>query len=226
MHLGRICVLIMMIRFFTFIFFVTIVHVSGFAQQNPNIGGMRNELIQLSGIVMNTDSSEGLPLVSVSIKNSSKGTLADETGYFSLVIKRTDTVVFSFIGYKTKEFVLPSSVSGIKYSLLLALEEDPIYLKTAVIRSYPTPDEFNYYFVKANVADQYYKNSSYNLRQNSLQQIARSMSMDGPESQRYLMQQQAYRYYYNGQLPPNRIFDPLAWGQFFRAWQRGDYKKK
>jgi hypothetical protein len=101
-----------------------------------------------------------------------------------------------------------------------------VYLNAAIIRSYPTPDEFNYYFVKANISDAYYNASTHNLRKRTLENIANGMTMDGIESQRYAMQQQAYKYYYNGQLPPNRIFDPLAWGQFYKAVKRGDYKKK
>lgn len=191
---------------------------------NPQ--AMRNELIQLSGIVTNADSSEGLPLVSIGIKHSSKGTLTDESGYFSMVVKRTDTIVFSFIGYKTTEFVLPAVVKGIKYSIVQVLQEDTIYLNTAVIRTYPTPDEFNYYFVKASIPDAYYQGATRNLKQRTLQQLAMNMQMDGSEAGKYVMQQQAYRYYYNGQVPPNRVFDPFAWSQFYKAVKRGDYKKK
>lgn len=202
--------------------------VYAFAQNTSdnNPQSMRAELIQLSGVVVSSDSTEGLPLVSVGIKRSGKGTLTDESGYFSLVVKRTDTIVFSFIGYKTAEFVLPAFIKGVKYSTVQVLKEDTIYLNTAIIRSYPTPDEFNYYFVKASIPDAYYGASSRNLRQKSLQQLAMNMQMDGIESGSYAAQQQAYRYYYNGQVPPNRVFDPFAWSQFYKAVRRGDYKRK
>jgi|LauGreDrversion4_2_1035121.scaffolds.fasta_scaffold145118_2 hypothetical protein len=209
--------------------FCVIQHTTGWAQQilpasNPK--ALRDELIQLAGLILNADSSEGLPLVSISIKNTSKGTLTDDAGYFSMVVKKTDTIVFSFIGYHTLEYTLPANTKGIKHTVMLAMKEDEVYLNAAVIRSYPTPEEFNYYFVKANISDAYYTASTNNLRKRTLENIANGMTMDGIESQRYAMQQQAYKYYYNGQLPPNRIFDPLAWGQFYKAVKRGDYKKK
>ena len=185
-----------------------------------------NPLIQLSGLVISTDSLRGLPLVSVRIKNSGKGTLTDDGGFFSFVARKGDTILFSSIGYKTISYVVPADLKGVKYTLIQPLSEDTIYLNTAVIRSYPTPDEFDYYFVKATIPDAYYESSTRNLRRKTLQGIAQGMSMDGVEQQQYFNQQQAYRYYYNGQLPPNRIFDPFAWGQFYDAWKRGDYKKK
>jgi hypothetical protein len=52
------------------------------------------------------------------------------------------------------------------------------------------------------------------------------MIMDARENQRYAADQTANRYYYSGQLPPQRLFDPFAWSQFFNAWKRGDFKKK
>lgn len=198
-------------------FSIGIVH----AQQQPPV-----TLVQLSGLVVTADSTQGLPFVSIRIKNSSKGTLTDEQGFFSFVIKKTDTVVFTSVGYKTVEFILPQNLSAVKHTIMQSLVEDTVYLEQAVIRSYPKPDEFNYYFVKANIPDPYYDASARNLRKKTLETISLSMSMDGSESQRYAARQQAYSYYYNGQLPPQRIFDPIAWSQFFKAWQQGAYKKK
>lgn len=199
----------------------------GFAQvQPPTLKQTQSPLIQLSGLVVSIDSLQPLPLVSIRIKGSSKGTFSDEGGFFSFVVKRTDTVIFSFIGYKTVQYIIPQDLKGVKYSIIQPMSEDTVYLNTAVIRSYPTPDEFDYYFVKATIPDAYYEASTRNLRKKTLETIAQNMSMDGVASQQYAVQQQAYRYYYNGQLPPNRIFDPFAWGQFFEAWKRGDYKKK
>jgi hypothetical protein len=209
--------------------FITLLFISAglFAQvQQPTLKQQPNPLIQLSGLVVSIDSLRPLPLVSIRIKNSNKGTFTDEGGFFSFVVKKTDTIVFSFIGYKAVEYIVPADLQKTKYSIIQPMAEDTIYLNTAVIRSYPTPDEFDYYFVKATIPDAYYEASTRNLRKKTLENIAQSMTMDGSESQRYAAQQQAYRYYYNGQLPPNRIFDPFAWGQFFEAWKRGDYKKK
>jgi hypothetical protein len=40
------------------------------------------------------------------------------------------------------------------------------------------------------------------------------------------MQQQAREAVYYGQQQPMNIFNPLAWGQFFEAWKRGDFRRE
>ena len=42
----------------------------------------------------------------------------------------------------------------------------------------------------------------------------------------YISADQAVKYYYAGQVPPQNIFNPAAWGEFIKAWKRGDFKKK
>jgi len=29
-----------------------------------------------------------------------------------------------------------------------------------------------------------------------------------------------------GQVPPQNIFNPIAWAEFIQAWKRGDFKRK
>ena len=190
-----------------------------FAQQDK-------DLVQLSGLVLTQDSLKAVPLVSIRIKGSNKGTLSDEGGFFSFVVRKKDTIIFTALGYRMVEYVVPKDLRGIKYSIIQPMSEDTFFLPETVIRPYPTPEEFDYYFVKATMPDPYYEASTRNLRRKTLENIANNMDMNGSENANYAMQQQAYRYYYNGQLPPNRIFDPIAWSQFFEAWKRGDYSKK
>jgi hypothetical protein len=185
-----------------------------------------NDLIQFSGLVITSDSLRALPLVSIKIKGSNKGTYSDQGGFFSFVARENDVIVFSSIGLKTVEYRIPSNLDASKYSIIQPMSEDTFFLPETVVRPWPTPEEFNYYFVKANIPDEAYEVARGNLRKQALNNISAGMSLDGREGARYTIQDQNMRYYYNGQLAPNRIFDPFAWGQFFNAWKRGDYKKK
>lgn len=184
------------------------------------------ELLQFSGLVITSDSLRALPLVSIRIKGTNKGTYSDNSGFFSLVAKKGDTIIFSSIGLKRVEYKIPLHLEGSKYSIIQPMSDDTFLLPLTVIRPWPTAEEFNYYFVKANIPDEAYEVARGNLRKQALNNISASMNLDAPEAQRYIIQEQNARYYYNGQLAPNRIFDPFAWGQFFNAWKRGDYKKK
>ena len=52
------------------------------------------------------------------------------------------------------------------------------------------------------------------------------MPMDGRMNQAYAMKQERSKLYYAGQLPPNNLLNPIAWAEFIRAWQNGDFKRK
>ncbi|MES2558378.1 MAG: carboxypeptidase-like regulatory domain-containing protein [Bacteroidota bacterium] len=190
-----------------------------FAQQD-------NDLVQFAGVVVSADSSSVLPLISIRIKGTKKGTYSDASGFFSFVARKSDTIIFSSIAKRTVEFVIPTNLSGTKYSVIQPMYDDTIYLPETVIRPWPTPEEFNYYFVKANIPDEYFTRASGNLRSKVLQSMGAGMAMDAQEATAYAQQAQAYQYYYQGQLPPQRLFDPIAWSQFFNAWKKGDLKKK
>lgn len=184
------------------------------------------DLIQFSGLIVSTDSLRALPLVSVHIKGLNKGTYSDASGFFSFVARKGDTILFTSIGMKEARFVIPPNLISTRYSIVQPMSEDTVFLPEAVIHAWPTPEEFNYYFAKANIPDEYGNAARYNLRRKPLYTLGSAMIMDGRENQAYAAQQAANKYYYNGQLPPQRLFDPFAWSQFFNSWKRGDFKKK
>lgn len=205
--------------FFAFVLFLSTI-ICAKAQQRDD------DLIQFAGVVISSDSTRLLPLVSVRVKGSRRGSYTDASGFFSMVIKKTDTIVFSSIGMKTVEYTLPPNLVGRKFSIIEPMKEDTFFLPETVIRPGPTPEEFNYYFVKANIPDEYFSRANNNLRNKGLQDPAYNMAMDAGERNDFTQKDQAATYYYQGQLPPQRLFDPFAWSQFFEAWKRGDYKKK
>ncbi|MGN6800779.1 MAG: carboxypeptidase-like regulatory domain-containing protein, partial [Ginsengibacter sp.] len=50
--------------------------------------------------------------------------------------------------------------------------------------------------------------------------------VSGREANNYYFKQNERKYYSAGQLPPQNIFNPLAWAEFIKAWKRGDFKSK
>ncbi|HMH33977.1 MAG TPA: SusC/RagA family TonB-linked outer membrane protein [Puia sp.] len=73
---------------------------------------------KITGVV---DGSDGLRLagVSVSVKGSSSGTQSDSTGHFSILAKKGDLLVFSFIGYETQSIRIEDDM--VLHVLLTAL---------------------------------------------------------------------------------------------------------
>ena len=82
------------------------------------------------------DTSGSLPGVNVIIKGGEKGTLTDFNGQYQITARSTDTLVFSYMGYKTKEVPIAN-----RAVINVALEEDTTQLKEIVLNA-------GYYSVK------------------------------------------------------------------------------
>jgi TonB-linked SusC/RagA family outer membrane protein len=89
---------------------------------------------QITGIV--SDDAGPLPAVTVTVKGKTAGTLTDQNGYFSITATVGDTLVFSFMGYKTVEVTVNN-----QNSINVQLQEDATALKEVVVNA-------GYYSVK------------------------------------------------------------------------------
>ena len=90
--------------------------------------------IQIKGTVYDANTNDPLPGVSIILKGTSKGTTTDFDGLFTLDnITPGSTLVFSYIGFKTKEVVINN-----QQSLSVALEEDLQSLDEVVVIGYGT----------------------------------------------------------------------------------------
>ena len=58
-----------------------------------------------------TDASDGnsLPGVTIAVKNTTLGTISDIDGNYSLTVKKGATLVFSFVGYNSQEFLVQNA---------------------------------------------------------------------------------------------------------------------
>ncbi|HRG07856.1 MAG TPA: carboxypeptidase-like regulatory domain-containing protein [Cyclobacteriaceae bacterium] len=84
---------------------------------------------QVSGVVKDARSGEGIVGVNVSVKGTSQGTITDVNGNFSVEATGNAVLIFSFIGYQTKEVNVTSS----KTSINVSLEEDVTSLEEVVV---------------------------------------------------------------------------------------------
>lgn len=92
--------------------------------------------INIEGIVLGDDTMQPLPFAH--IIRGSTGTTSNIYGEFKLKIARTDTLHFSYIGYKKKIYSIPDSISGDHITIELILLKDITYLNSVTITSLPT----------------------------------------------------------------------------------------
>jgi TonB-dependent starch-binding outer membrane protein SusC len=65
--------------------------------------------IDVSGTVYESENSEGIPGVNVSVKGTATGAVTDISGKFSLKVDQGSTLVFSFMGFVTQEVIITNS---------------------------------------------------------------------------------------------------------------------
>jgi len=79
--------------------------------------------LKLQGRVLNTKDNQEIPSVSIAVKSTGKGTVANDKGYFSLEVPSdTSTIVISSIGYKTRSEKLRPSFNFSNF--VIKLDED------------------------------------------------------------------------------------------------------
>jgi hypothetical protein len=185
-----------------------------------------DELVQFSGIVVSADSLTPVPYTNIVIKNTWRGTVADYYGYFSFVACKTDTIIFSSVGYKKGIFAIPDTITGNRYSLIQVMASDTIMLTQTVIYPWPSKEKFKEAFLNFDVPDDDYERARKNLDLAQLREMASEYPMDGSMNYRNSMQLYQNRLYYIGQTQPITILNPFAWAEFIKAWKEGKFKRK
>ncbi|MEP7196892.1 MAG: carboxypeptidase-like regulatory domain-containing protein [Saprospiraceae bacterium] len=187
-----------------------------------------NRLVQVSGIVFNVEDSKikVLPYAEVSIMNSYRAVYADDKGFYSIAAQRGDTLSFNYLSYEEEKFIIPMDYFPDMITLNQVLKRDTIYLPKALINPWPDKNHFRPEFLAMNVEESMQEIAMANLAQDRIRELMTLTARDGQENASFYLRQQAEKYYYAGQIPPQRILSPGAWIEFFKAWKRGDFKRK
>ncbi|TDB62773.1 SusC/RagA family TonB-linked outer membrane protein [Arundinibacter roseus] len=88
---------------------------------------------QVKGTVLDSETSEGLPGVSILIKGTTKGVTTDQNGKFQLAtdVPKTSTLIFSYIGYEKQEVEI-----GNQTELTITLQAAANTLEEVVVSGY------------------------------------------------------------------------------------------
>ena len=187
---------------------------------------VKDGVVQFSGVVVTADSLKPIPYVNIMVKGTSHGTVSDYYGFFSFVAKMKDVIIFSSIGHKKSYYTIPDTLTDSKYSLIQVLNKDTFLLKETVIYPWPSREQFKEAFLKLRLPEDDLDRAKRNLERAEMKEKLDALPMDGRMNQSYAMKQETSKLYYAGQLPPNNLLNPVAWAEFIRAWQNGDFKRK
>ncbi|HEY3386063.1 MAG TPA: carboxypeptidase-like regulatory domain-containing protein [Saprospiraceae bacterium] len=195
--------------------------------QDPNAPQVK--IVQISGKVVTKGENDEivlLPYAVVAVQGTNRGTLTDFSGFYSIVVRTGETLVFSVLGYKDAFYTVPDTINGTRYTVIQPLSKDTVWLPEAVVYPWPDPDFFVQEFLAMDVHDDLEDIAKENLSEKAMEQLREYLPSDGPEHVSLYMRQQSQDYYSEGQYKPQNIFNAFAWQQFIEAWKRGDFKKK
>ena len=186
------------------------------------------KVIQFSGKVVTEENNQivGLPYAVVSVRGSNRGTLSDVDGFFSIVVRTDESLVFSVLGYKDAFYHVPDTLTSDRYTIFQMMTRDTYLLAEAVIYPWPDPDHFNTEFLAMDVHDDLEDIAAENLSDKAMVQLREYLPTDGPEHAQMYLKRQSQLYYYEGQIRTPQILNAFAWKEFIEAWKRGDFKRK
>lgn len=185
---------------------------------------LKDSVVEIYGVVMTADSLKAIPAVSVVVKDRNQGTYTNDQGVFSLVVLRGDVVEFSSVGYKTIDYKISDTIHENTVSMIQLMVVDAQYLPATIIKARPTREQFDRDFVNNPVPDDDIEIARQNNSAAKRAVLSRGLPANAGEAASTYLRQNAQRYYYQGQAPPENILNPLAWADFIQAWKRGDFR--
>jgi hypothetical protein len=184
-------------------------------------------LVQLTGIVLGSDSLNNLPFTSVYDKSTFRGTITDYYGYFALVAHPGDTLIFRQMGYKPAMYIVPMDIPMFGNALIQLMDMDTLYTKPVTVYPWPSREEFAHAFVNLQLDyEDELRRAQRQLSGASLDQIAMRVQADAGLAYNAAEQQRLSQMYSRGQMPVNNLFNPVAWMRFVDDWKAGKLKRE
>jgi len=197
-----------------------------------SIGQSKNneqEVVQLSGVVVVAEEGEkviGLPYTNVAVKGTSRGTITEMEGFFSIVVVKGETIVFSRIGYKNEEYIIPDTLTSNSQSIVQSLTKDTVLLTEAVIYPWPSRENFKEEFLDMDVVDEFQVKADNNLKSITMASLRNNLRQDGREATSMMLQGNTKKLHSIGQAQILNIFNLKVLKKFFERWKSGGFKKK
>ncbi|HTO16682.1 MAG TPA: carboxypeptidase-like regulatory domain-containing protein [Edaphocola sp.] len=185
-----------------------------------------DKLVQVTGVVKLSDTSDVIPYMGIFIKNTNVGTLSSESGLFSLLAEKGDTLIFSRMGFAPREVIIPKDWSKNFYTTTQYFIQDTFMLKEVIVQGYMTEEEFDYAMRYKEYNPDINAAIKEHTSKNVITMLMRNMPHGNGEGASLIQRQTEYQNSFYGQQAPVGLFNPFKWAEFYKALQRGDFRKK
>ncbi len=193
-------------------------------------GQGEQKAIMFTGVVVAGKNTERLPGAYVFIPRAGRGTLTNNLGVFTIPVFPGDSILYSYVGYRTQYHFIPRDYNEPTYSAIIQMQESVTMLAEVRVYPYATEEEFKKAFLALRLPDQEDRDAL--ARSTDLEYITRmaaQMPNNAQTNYRYTMDQLLF----GRESAANKGFattfpflNPFAWGRFIKSVQDGDLKKK
>jgi hypothetical protein len=208
--------------FFHSLILLLSININIFSQEKLN--SKNDFFIQLSGVILSSDSLQQLPYVSVLNKSTNRGMISDFYGFFSLVVHPNDTLYFKSSGFKLSSFIVPDTLIQNRYSIIHMLQHDILELPIVNVYPWPSVEDFARAFISMKPYDDALRIAQKQLSGKSLAFIAASIENDASMTYSWQRNQNYSKLYSMGQIPANNLLNPYSWTKFLNDWKSGKLK--
>ncbi len=186
---------------------------------------VENDTISFKGVVFN-ENNEPMPNAHILI-NERKGTLTSPEGFFNFRVNASDSITFSYLGYKSFNFVVPDTLTRIGYVAGIFLKRDTLSLPEVVVLPWISKQHFRQAFVNSDQLSKQEAHAKANLNQVAGQTPNRYsyMHSSGVELQQ---KQFTNRQQYKGLISPDDMVSvgiPYAIGLIYNLATRSKAKQ-
>ncbi len=177
--------------------------------------------LAITGVILDMENRAPIPSVNIQIKGTVFGTSSDINGHFTLIIQRTDTLVFTSVGYEKSYFTLDAKLQKSQYTLVQLMIRNTLQLDEVDIFPWPDWKDFEKAFLQN--TDQK-RTIDWNLE---VTKTLESVSEKEYETNKFMYDQMRYQRLYdlNGIVPPNNFLNPVNWTNFIYELQKSQSKK-
>jgi hypothetical protein len=174
----------------------------------------QERLIQYSGntLVSMGDSIDPVAFVTIKNKSRKSGAYSGPDGFFTLVVKRGDTVEFSSVGFKKSILIVPEEIQRDRFFATQVMIRDTNILQAVTIVPWRNVEELRRAVIDLKVNEDDLIIAYQNMQYEKWENIRQSMEPSRDELRRGLIDERLRQN--SGLLPPNNLANPFTWMNF------------
>lgn len=168
-----------------------------------------------------------MPYVTITnVSNNNQKYAANYKGYFSFIAHPGDILQYTAVGFTKLEITIPEDLKEDKFTQMVKMKSEIIYLSTVHVSPWATVEEFTKDFLAMKIADDDYEIARKNLSRTSINGMVQTLSRDAGEISGINWRLNHDRALNKNMVQTNPLLNPFAWGKLMQQIMNGDKSRQ